>query len=369
MSFLTDLRVAFRSLAKAPGLALTVILTLALGIGANAAIFSVVRGVLLRPLVNRDEDRLIYIRQSAPGHGPRERGLFGPRAARPPVAGEDDRGVRRLLHHRVHDDRPRRAARRPRRRRRRLVLRGDGPEPGPRTPDRRAGRRAASRRRRRADAPLLDDGAAARPVGRRQDRSGSATCTATIVGVLEPSVPYPSETEIIANVVTSPHHLSATMVDGRVHRMTELFGRLAPSASLEAARAELRAVHGAIVKEHPEAYPADADFRIDAVAPARPDHRAGANGAARAAGGVGARVRHRLLERRQPDSRAVGAARGRAGGARGARRGTGPRCAGRCWPKACSSAAPAPCSASPSRGRWSPSWRSTPRASRCARSI
>src|SRR4029077_8864712 len=36
--------------------------------------------------------------------------------------------------------------------------------------------------------------------------------SATIVGVLEPSVPYPAETEIIANVVTSPHHLSATMV-------------------------------------------------------------------------------------------------------------------------------------------------------------
>src|SRR5262249_53711055 len=52
------------------------------------------------------------------------------------------------------------------------------------------------------------------------------TRTATIVGVLEPSVPYPAETEIIANVVTSPHHLSATMVTGRVHRMTELFGRL-----------------------------------------------------------------------------------------------------------------------------------------------
>jgi hypothetical protein len=46
--------------------------------------------------------------------------------------------------------------------------------------------------------------------------------SATIIGVVEPSVPYPSETEIIANVVTSPHHLSATMVTGRVHRMTEL---------------------------------------------------------------------------------------------------------------------------------------------------
>src|SRR5512139_2880034 len=62
-----DLRVAVRALAKVKGLAVTVVLTLALGIGANAAIFSVVRGVLLRPLANRDEDRLVYIRQSAPG--------------------------------------------------------------------------------------------------------------------------------------------------------------------------------------------------------------------------------------------------------------------------------------------------------------
>ena len=66
---LTDLRFALRSLARVRGLAVTVIVTLALGIGANAAIFSVVRGVLLRPLANRDEDRLIYIRQSAPGLG------------------------------------------------------------------------------------------------------------------------------------------------------------------------------------------------------------------------------------------------------------------------------------------------------------
>src|SRR5579864_8982572 len=69
MTFLQDLTVAVRSLARTKGLAVTVVATLALGIGANAAIFSVVRGVLLRPLVNRDEDRLIYIRQSAPGIG------------------------------------------------------------------------------------------------------------------------------------------------------------------------------------------------------------------------------------------------------------------------------------------------------------
>ena len=64
-----DMRIALRALRRAKGLAATVVVTLALGIGANAAIFSVVRGVLLRPLVNRDEDRLLYIRQSAPGIG------------------------------------------------------------------------------------------------------------------------------------------------------------------------------------------------------------------------------------------------------------------------------------------------------------
>jgi putative ABC transport system permease protein len=55
------------------------------------------------------------------------------------------------------------------------------------------------------------------------------------------------------------------MVTGRVHRMTEIFGRLAPGASLDSARADLRTVHGAMVQEHPEAYPRNADFRIDAV--------------------------------------------------------------------------------------------------------
>src|SRR3954462_11648541 len=69
MNLLSDLRYAVRTLGRVKGLALTVIVTLALGIGANAAIFSVVRGVLLRPLANRDEDRLIYIRQTAAGIG------------------------------------------------------------------------------------------------------------------------------------------------------------------------------------------------------------------------------------------------------------------------------------------------------------
>src|SRR6202451_4192354 len=69
MSFFRDLKNAFHSLMRSKGLSTIVILTLALGIGANAAIFTLVRGVLLKPLVNRDENRLVYIRQSAPTGG------------------------------------------------------------------------------------------------------------------------------------------------------------------------------------------------------------------------------------------------------------------------------------------------------------
>jgi predicted permease len=87
--------------------------------------------------------------------------------------------------------------------------------------------------------------------------------SATIVGVLEPSVPYPAETQLIANIVTSPHHLSATMVQGREHRMTELFGRLAPGASLASARAELRTVYAAMTAAHPDVYKPQHHYQID----------------------------------------------------------------------------------------------------------
>ena len=111
MSFLSELKVAARSLVHAPGLTITVVLTLALGIGANAAIFSLVRGVLLRPLVNRDEDRLIYIRQSARGIGAENATFSVPEIHDLRSARQDAHRLRRLLHRRLHDGRPRRAAR------------------------------------------------------------------------------------------------------------------------------------------------------------------------------------------------------------------------------------------------------------------
>ena len=60
---LNDLRVAVRNLSKLPWFAVAFILTLGLGIGANTAIFSVINGVLLRPLPYPDADRIMHLRQ------------------------------------------------------------------------------------------------------------------------------------------------------------------------------------------------------------------------------------------------------------------------------------------------------------------
>src|SRR5215469_5190378 len=263
---LRDLKYAFRSLAGAKGLTLTVILTLALGIGANAAIFTLVRDVLLRPLVNRDESHLIYIRQSAPGIGMDNAtfsvpeiqdlkqsvksfseigdfstigftmvGLGEPREVRAGVVGGTYFHVMGL--HPVLG--------------RLLDMRDDGPNA--------AGALVLTYRfwssALKSDPNILGKTVRLESFGPR---------TATVVGVLEPSVPYPAETEIIANVVTSPHHLSATMVTGRIHRMTELFGRLAPGVTLDQARAELTAAEASIIKDHAEAYPPKSDFHIEA---------------------------------------------------------------------------------------------------------
>jgi len=263
---LRDLRVAVYSLIRTPGLAITVILTLALGIGANAAIFTLVRGVLLKPLVNRDEDRLIYIRQSAPGIrnenttfsvpeiedlrasvktlsafgdfstiGFTMIGLGEPREVKAGVVGGsyfDVMGLHPVLGRLIgpQDDGPKAAGV--------VVL-----------------------TYRFWTTTFKKDSSV---VGKTVRLGSFGDRTATVIGVLEPCVPYPEDTEIIANVVTSPHHLSATMVQGRIHRMTELFGRLAPGATLDQARAELRSVYAATKRDHADAYPVKGDYRIEA---------------------------------------------------------------------------------------------------------
>src|SRR6266851_3275016 len=268
MFFFRDLRVALHSLARSKGLAITVILTLALGIGANAAIFTLVRGVLLKPLVNRDEDRLIYIRQSAPGigdenvafsvpeiqdlrasvktltafgdfstFGPTMIGLGEPREVQAGVVGGnyfDVIGLHPVLG-------------------RLIGPQDDGPK---------AAGVVVLTYRFWTTTLQKDPSVIGKSVRLGSGPMGSRS--ATIIGVLEPSVPYPKDTEIMANIVTSPHHLSATMVTGRVHRMTELFGRLATGVTVDEARAELRTVYGAMTNAHPEAYSPKADFQISA---------------------------------------------------------------------------------------------------------
>ncbi len=266
MSFVRDLKVAMRSLVRARALWITVAVTLALGIGANAAIFSIVRGVLLRPLANRDEDSLLYVRQSAPGIGV-ENATFSV-----PEIKDIDSGLKtikelgtfseinftieglgepREIHAGVVDGnyfdvmglRP-------------VIGRLLGPrDDGPNAPG------AAVLTYRFWHASLNSD---PNVIG-KTIRLGSdqQTRSAVVVGVLQPSVPYPVETEMIANVVTSPHHLSATMVTGREHRMTEVFARLAPGADLDSARAELRAVYARMLSAYPEIYRSRDHFQIE----------------------------------------------------------------------------------------------------------
>ena len=266
-AFLGDLRIAVRSLRRVPAVWITVALTLALGIGMNSAIFSIVRGVLLRPLVNRDENRLIYVQQSEPGlqiddatFSIPEINDVGAHLKTITALGTfstvdftlEGLGETREIHAAVVDGsyfevmglRPVLG--------RLLDAHDDGPS---------AAGAVVLTYRFWADSLHSDPnvlGKAIRLGGMGGGRS------AVVVGVLEPSIPYPADTEIIANIVTSPHHLSATMVQGREHRMTEVFGRLAPGASLKSARAELSAVYAAMMSAHPEVYKPQYHFKISA---------------------------------------------------------------------------------------------------------
>ena len=114
-------------------------------------------------------------------------------------------------------------------------------------------------------------------------------------------MPYPAETEIIANVVTSPHQLSATMVTGRVHRMTELFGRLAPGATIETARAELIRYMERWSRNIRQIIPTR-QVSYQRGKAARPDHFGRENRFVGIAGGVRTCLHHCLPERRKLNS-------------------------------------------------------------------
>ncbi|MBR9988493.1 MAG: ABC transporter permease [Gemmatimonadetes bacterium] len=256
-----DLRYVIRSLSRAKGFAIAVIVTLGLGIGANTAVFSVVRGVLLKPLPHRDGDRLMYLRHSTDGPGGGSILFSVPeiedfRAASSRLAGiaeyspmtfsllGDDDAVRidvGLVTGNYFD------------------VMGLSPVLG-----------------RSFDA--RDDGTGADPVMMLthdywlQRFGGDPAIVGTsviaggrpvqVVGVLQPAPYFPGRIDALMNMVNSEHHLSAMMVTGRTHRMTEMIARLAPGATVETARAEIEGITARVHSDNPEAYDAGSRHRV-----------------------------------------------------------------------------------------------------------
>jgi putative ABC transport system permease protein len=257
----SDLRYALRSLRRAPGFAVTVVLTLGLGIGANTAIFSVVRGVLLKPLPHREGDRLVYLRQSVSGAGG-ENVLFSV----PEIL--DFRNSSKTLRA-IAEYSPMTMA---------LVGESDAVRIN-------VGLVTGNYFAVMGLSPILgrafgpaDDGTGVPPVmiltheywrqrfggdsgivGKQVRINGQA---ATVVGVVQPAPYFPQEMDALMNMVISEHHTSAMMVHGRTHRMTEMIARLAPGTTVAQARAEVADIRTKVQSDHPEAYDAASGYKV-----------------------------------------------------------------------------------------------------------
>ena len=263
-SVVADIKYAFRTLKHSPAFTAVVILTLALGIGANTAIFSVVRGVLLKPLPHREGDRLVYLRHSADGPGGASIAFSVPEVrdfregakslggiaefSSWTVAFQSDEGAARVDVGLVTGNY--------------FDVMGLKPVLG------------------RLTRPS-DDGPGVQPVvvltheywmkrfagdtaiiGKQLKLDGKS---ATVIGVVQPAPFFPGRVNALLNMVMSEHHLSATMVQGRTHRMTEIVARLAPGATLEQARTEVAAVSSRIQNEYKDAYEPAAHHRIAVI--------------------------------------------------------------------------------------------------------
>jgi putative ABC transport system permease protein len=261
-----DLTVGFRSLRRMPGFSVAVILTLALGIGANTAMFTVLRGTLLRPLPNRDGNRLVYLRQSATATQQNNTLFSVPEVADYRAASHT---LAQIAEYSAMTF---------------TMADSDG------TPSHvQAGIVSGNyfdvmgldavigRVTNRADdgptaAPVTvlsfpfwiqHFGGDRRVVGRTLRVNDKLT---TIVGVAEAAPLYPQATDVFVNMVTSPHHLGATMVTNRSHRMTEMFARLKPGVSVDDARRDADRIASIAHRDHPESYPTGAHYAVS-IAP------------------------------------------------------------------------------------------------------
>ena len=259
-----DLRYALRTLRHSPAFTAVVVITLALGIGANTAIFSVVRGVLLKPLPNRDGDRLLYVRQSADGPGQANISFSVPevhdlRAGVPALGGiaeyspwnltlQGDNDAVRLdvglvtgNYFDVMGLSPALG---------RLTRPGDD---GPGVPPVMVLTYDFWRKRFGGDPAL---------VGKQVKLDGQSV---TVIGVLQPAPFFPDRIDALLNMVVSPHHVSAMMVQNRSHRMTQVVARLAPGATVAQARSEIAAVYDRIRRDYKEAYNPGSHYRIAVI--------------------------------------------------------------------------------------------------------
>ncbi|HJU75983.1 MAG TPA: ABC transporter permease [Gemmatimonadaceae bacterium] len=262
---LRDIRYAFRTLSRVPGFAIAVIVTLGLGIGANTAIFSVVRGVLLKPLPHREGERLVYIRQSINGPGGEDINFSVPeildfREGAKSLGGiaeysgvtytiQNDGGVAQRINIGLVTGNF-------------FQIMGLSPI---------LGRALTSG----------DDGTGVPPVmvlshefwmnrfggdssiiGKMVRLDGRAV---EVVGVVQPAPHFPARNDALMNMVISEHHTSAMMVHGRTHRMTQMIARLAPGATIEQAKTEVAAVRQRVQAQFKDAYDPGSGYRVTLI--------------------------------------------------------------------------------------------------------
>src|SRR5262245_2915249 len=256
-----DIRLAFRTLPRTPGYALAFILTLGLGIGANTAIFSVINGVLLRPLPYPEADRMMHLRQPQVVSGVEDSSFSFAEVA-------DYRRESRTIDQFVEfgdwtfnvlgrGDAHRATGG--------LVTANFFPMLGARPhlgrmllPSDEA--KGASRVVRRTDGYWQrvfgsDPGV----VGQVLDLTVKK---AQIVGVLAPGSHYATQRkqDFYVNYAANDHYQSASMQDERRHRMTDVYARLTPGATPAGAQAELRQIAARLHEAYPDSYPKTSGF-------------------------------------------------------------------------------------------------------------
>jgi putative ABC transport system permease protein len=263
-SIASDLKYAVRALRHAPAFTAIVILTLALGIGANTAIFSVVNGVLLKPLPHRDGSRLVYLRHSTDGPNgesltfsvPEVRDL---RNGAPSLGGiaeysqwfgtlQETEGARRVDMGLVTGNF--------------FEVMGLSPVLGRLTRPTDDGPTASPVMVLSYDFWMKHFGADSAIVGKHVRISNTPVL---VIGVLQPAPFFPNRVDALLNMVISPHHLSAQMVEARVHRMTQVVARLAPGATLTQARTEVETTHARMRRDHKDAYDPGSNYRVAVI--------------------------------------------------------------------------------------------------------